>query len=162
MYTTAIDRLNKGDIEQAYVTIMKYLSVVSFIQRTSDYNKDPAYYKAMMGKKPQEALNLAEELNSTLAEGYKNLKNEEEENKENASISTSNTDAKPAEPSGLSEKKGPKLSMTSAGLFNYFRDGESKVLVMDARPSEYYNDSRILTKNNSKCINIPEEIIDTG
>ena len=156
MYKTAMDKYNKDDIEDAYVIIMKYLSVVTFIQKTSDYKKDTTYYKAMMGKKPQEAISLAEKLQESLIEGYKNLKNQEEENKENANVPDPNIIT---ELPDMREKKESKLAMTSANLFHLLKDGVSKVLVIDARPSDDYNNSRI---ELDSTINIPDNIIFKG
>lgn len=156
IFDTAEERLKLGDIEQAYILIMKYLNVLSYIQNSKDFLKDPKFYKMMLGKKPKEAMELAEKLNESLAEGYKNVKNHEEENKENANIPKPNIIT---ELTDMREKKESKSTMTSVNLFNMLKDGVSKVLVMDARSSDDYKDSRI---DFESMINIPDETLNKG
>lgn len=156
MVDAALVKLKNGEIEDAYIIIMKYLNVITYIQKSNDYQKDPKFYRAMLGKKPRELMQLAEELHQKLSDRYENLKFEEESNKENANILNLN---KTIEPLDMREKKESKSTMTSANLFNMLRDGVTKVLVMDARSSGDYESSRI---KEDTLINIPDEILEKG
>ncbi|KAL0269128.1 UNVERIFIED_CONTAM: hypothetical protein PYX00_006961 [Menopon gallinae] len=151
IFQNADDQRKMGDIENAYIAIMKYLNVFSYIQKTSDYKKDPVYYKMMMGKQPKEAVAIAEELHSILTESY-SLISGKESNKIKVPEKT------PAEILDMRVKKESKLSLTSAELFSMLKDGVTNVLIMDIRSSTDFENSRI-TEN---MVNIPNEILEKG
>lgn len=151
IFQKANEQRKIGEIENAYIAIMKYLSVLSFIQSTDDYKKHMSYYKSMMGNKPQEAIALAEELSSILTESYSLLNRKE-------SSSSKLPEKTPTEILDMRVKKESKLSLTSAELFSMLRDGVTEVLIMDVRPASDFENSRI-TEN---MVNIPSEILEKG
>ena len=145
------------EIEDAYILIMKYLNVFSFIQKSDDFKEDSKYYKAMLGKQPKDALKIAENLHKNLSEYYSMVKNIEasEHKKEKGNFKNSNLNI---EMPDMRVQKESKSTVTSAKLFTMLRDGITKVLLMDTRPQLDFESSRI--KDN--MMNIPDEIITTG
>lgn len=157
IYKKATEKLAAGDIENAYILLMKYLNVFSFIQKSDDYKKDSRYYKAMLGRQPKEAMELAENLNYNLRESYSMLqKTEQNVNKRpKDSLKSININI---EMPDMRIKKESKSSVTSAKLFSMLREGTTKLLIMDIRPQTDFESSRI----QDNMINIPSDIIFKG
>lgn len=156
IFKKANSKIVSGELEDAYIFIMKYLNVFSFIQKSEDYKRDSKYYKAMLGKQPKEAMDIAESLKITLYDSYQLIKFSETGNKNKQSDSV-HIDFKENLPD-MRIKKDSKSIVTSAKLFTMLRDGTTKVLIMDIRPKEDFENSRVKT-----CMmNIPDDIIIKG
>lgn len=59
----------EGDEEQSYVDFMKYLEVVTYVQRTDEYLKDRPFYSKLLGVSNSiKAIDQAELLQKSLLE----------------------------------------------------------------------------------------------
>lgn len=157
MFKKAQEKMACGDLEAAYILIMKYLNVFSFIQKSQDYRQDSRYYKAMLGKQPKDAIELAENLYNNLSESYNVLRLADQiaNKKGKSTLKNSNMNV---EMPDMRIKKESKSTVTSAKLFTMLREGTTKVLIMDIRPQSDFECSRI----KDSMMNIPDEIITKG
>lgn len=157
LFEAAHEQLKRGDKEEAYIMIMRYLNVVAFIQKSDDFTNHPKYYKAMMGKQPLLALNLAEELQRFLSEEYIALHEADNEKTDNERVKK--TEIVILEPPDMRVKKESESTLSSAHLFSMLKDGVTKVLIIDARTALDFENSRI---DESSVLNVPENIIAEG
>ncbi|XP_053387107.1 ubiquitin carboxyl-terminal hydrolase 8-like [Mercenaria mercenaria] len=167
------------DEERAYVLFMKYFNVVTFLKKTADYKKQKAYYDDLLGTKNLlTSIDKAEVLSGSLKERYDQLEAEHVASKlssldtvekkvedkvevdakhsdKQPQIKTDDKEPKPEEP----VKKTSPGVISCSTLFDLFEDRDAQVIIMDVRPMEEFQETRI---NHKNIINVPAEAIKPG
>ncbi|CAG9568411.1 unnamed protein product [Danaus chrysippus] len=170
LFESAEEAREKGDEEYSYVQYMKYLRVIAYISKDKDYLKDKTYFNSMLGSKnPNKAMDAAEKLKNSLIIRYEKEQQANRLNdiQENELIKQKMEDnrKKAIEAMVVTEPihqglPGPdEVSIKSEQLYVLLKSSKLKVMILDARPSQHYQESHI---NHPVCINVPEECISPG
>ncbi|XP_075431712.1 ubiquitin carboxyl-terminal hydrolase 8 [Ascaphus truei] len=172
-----------GDEEKAYVFYMKHLFVFELLKKRSDFKQNQAYFQSLLGppsikKSIEEAEKLSESLKNRYEEAevrkiLEERERQEEQKKKDGSLLPKET---PVDSSDKSEKNQPvngekkeclakkeistampRGAITPEKLFAMMNDQNISVIIMDARSTKDFQESRIL-----RSISVPQEAICPG
>ncbi|XP_052786625.1 ubiquitin carboxyl-terminal hydrolase 8-like [Mya arenaria] len=169
------------DEERAYVLFMKYFNVVTYLKKTSDYRKEKTYYDNLLGSKNLlSAIDNAEQLSGSLkerfdlieaesvAEKLSSLDKSQDDSGKTKIPGGKGNDVKIDEPQETAKTKpeptppAPQSEpgkVTCAQLYTMLQDRDTQMILMDVRPMEDFQDSRI---NHKAIINVPAGAIKPG
>jgi len=157
LFSKAQSEKKIGENESAYILFWKYVELCKVIQKHPEYIKDIKYYDGMYNLKKGflTAIKTLEELTASLEAEYERSEVKPEvkvkakrnlEDKENIKVDDN-----------VVEKK--KESITHMELHSLIQQKSTTFFILDTRPSQDYNKSRIKVPNS---LNIPEEILSSG
>ncbi|XP_053129122.1 ubiquitin carboxyl-terminal hydrolase 8 isoform X2 [Hemicordylus capensis] len=174
------------DEEKAYVLYMKYVTVYNLIKKRPDFKQQQDYFHSLLGPTNiKKAIEEAERLSESLklryeeAEVRKKLEEKErqeeqqlkkQESKEDAKVSAKNSPEISSDPKGKNQMiNGEKKSsterkdqsetgaITAEKLFTMMMDESIKLMIMDARSLQDYQESCIINS-----VSVPQEAISPG
>lgn len=143
--------VKEGDEEYAYILYGRYMKILSTLQKRSDYAKEKDYIKKMLGGngEQQKIMEKMERLTDSLNKRYHQKKMELESNR----ISF-NELAIP-----LAIKSEIRHSITCYQLYEMIEKESSRFLIMDCRPEDDFQESRIIF--NFQCC-VPQNLCCIG
>ncbi|XP_063231097.1 ubiquitin carboxyl-terminal hydrolase 8 isoform X2 [Bacillus rossius redtenbacheri] len=169
LYAEAEKYQRDGDEEMCYITLMKFLGLVTKIRLSKDYQEDKKFVINLLGPhRTQTALEWAERLSHSLENRYK-LREEIEQSqlankivpdtnsKPNNAKSFSNTSSPKNYENAIQEPWGSTISCTE--LYKLLAEAKKKILIFDVRPTSDYNNSHITL---TEILHIPEELVENG
>lgn len=149
----------EGDEERSYVLYMKYMNLMSKIQKTPDFQKEKTLVAKMVGGNEaiQKHMDRIEKLSDSLRLRYE----EKNENKPLAESTRVNNEEDTImdltmEETVIQQEKRDTIDCT--GLFNMMETGK-QLLILDCRSREHFESSKM---NYQFTLNVPEEILNLG
>jgi ubiquitin carboxyl-terminal hydrolase 8 len=153
----------EGDEERSYVLYMKFMNLLSRIQKMNDFSKEKSQVSKLLGNNEGMRKNFdrLQELQKSLKERYE-LKYPQHDSQSMplAESTRINIDQSMiTEPIGEPEVKEVKKEVINCrDLYNMMNDN-IKLLIMDCRPEDHYQQSNM---NYSYTINVPEKLCQLG
>lgn len=146
--------VKEGDEEYAYVLYGRYMKILSTLQKRADYLKQKEFIRKMLGgnAEQQKIMEKMERLSDSLKERYDQKKSDLESKK--PSHSNGQMSAFP-----LIVKTEIRHSITCQQLYEMIEKESSKFLIIDCRPENDFQLSKILF--NFQC-NVPENLCSIG
>ncbi|XP_077997082.1 ubiquitin carboxyl-terminal hydrolase 8-like [Glandiceps talaboti] len=166
VFKAAEDELKNGDDEKSYLYYMKYLNIVTQVNKTKEYKADKKFFDSLLGKSHLvKAITKAEELSSTLGQRYAdleppNIETKQQEAKEDEEIKQ-DEDVTSTEENNTECIASTTGELTAQMLYRMIEGEDTTVLIMDIRPVEQYQASHLKYKQVN-CINIPAPIVKPG
>lgn len=167
LFQAAKDANRKGNQEDSYIYFMKYLSIISYVQKSDEYKRKKSDIdKELSRHSVLYALETAEKLSKCLEERYRKadlikpplerVQPKQEAPEEIVSNPSSETIRKP---DVVNEPSLQDVGMSCMQLCKILEQNPSNVVIMDVRPQSCFNDSHIMYDS---CISVPEEILQPG
>lgn len=187
IFKTAEESRLDRDEEKAYVLYMKFVNVYNLIKIRPDFRQDQDYFHSILGltnikKAIEEAERLSESLKLRYEEAEVRKKLEEKDRQEEEKLQKQKKQEAGREDGGTSAKSSlenvldskdktrkingekneknettEKGSITAKELYAMMMDENIRLIIMDARRMQDYQDSRILNS-----VSVPEEAISPG
>lgn len=158
----------EGDQEKAYVLYMRFFNVVTCIKKSKEYNKDKSYYDMLIGDKNcKMAIERAEQLSESLNLRYDELlaleickktppialKGSKDEDENEVRIDGLNDKIQKASLTVI-DKTSPTGWISVQKLYEWFRNDDISILLVDVRSKEEFDSSHITSFND--IINTPD------
>ena len=145
-----------GDEERSYVLYMKYMSMVTKMEKTPDFKKDKTLIVKTLGGNTNisKIFSHLEQLKQSLIERYDQLKEKEQQAASMESINM-NVDVDPT----LSESRIEVKEVIDCRTLYDMMEENQKLLIMDCRSAEDYEQSKM---TYTYTMNIPENILKLG
>ncbi|KAG4072222.1 hypothetical protein HA402_007632 [Bradysia odoriphaga] len=168
IYVAAQEADRGGDEELAFIFYMRYITIIKSLQKKADFRSKQTELSALFGGNDclRNALNTAEALRRSLISRF----NERDNPKRTPSTETlpainsqqngsSNKSRSPISVPDLSQNDSCRGFVSTKELFRIIEDGQNNVLIIDCRPENDFNESKL---KYIHCVNVPEEIIRNG
>jgi len=144
------------DFENAYISVMKLLSIVTYVHNTE---KDKKYANLILKDLTLSAVQLAEKAKERLMVLYRKKSEPAEIDIPSSQNPGTAVDVGVVIPS----TKEPKLNITAAELYSSIKGGEMTILIMDTQPERDFEKSHVFMTNPAvNIINVPGNIIQPG
>lgn len=157
-----IKSLEAGDEEDAFIKFMKYIGLITHVQKLSQFKSNKDFYSRLIGRANIAlALENAEKLRDSLERRYamKSIADESYHRDKYKADYYDKINDRMDDNDRMDVDNSNKNSITVQKLYEWIMDKNVGLLIIDCRPSNDYEDSHLLYPY---CCNVPENIIRHG
>lgn len=150
--------LESGDEESSFIKFMKYIGLITHLQKMSAFKLKKEYYSKLIGRKnTEDALATAEKLSYSLKRRYE-MKSIEEASYLRDKQKIDGYAAETTDNDRM-EVNSNEYSITVPHLYEWINNKNNSLLIIDCRPLNDYLNSHLIYQY---CCNVPENIIHQG